>query len=183
MVSTPMWVRRGRVSVGRMTGSGPIAIAAAVLVFVCLGGIAAAASATLGVSMAQVGGRTESIVVDSNGATVYEMSGESFRDLRCVSQSCLIAWPPVEVRSRSVRVTTAAGVPGRLTILHRVHGQFYQLMLNGHPLYFSARDAGRSGWAKGDGVTAFGGTWHVVHALNVSRTTQSAVNGAGPTDR
>jgi hypothetical protein len=33
--------------------------------------------------------------------------------------------------------------------------------LNGHPVYTFLQDGGRRGVATGDGVVAFGGTWHV----------------------
>jgi predicted lipoprotein with Yx(FWY)xxD motif len=34
--------------------------------------------------------------------------------------------------------------------------------LNGRPLYTFALDKGKKGSAKGEGIVAFGGTWHVV---------------------
>jgi predicted lipoprotein with Yx(FWY)xxD motif len=57
-----------------------------------------------------------------------------------------------------------AGVPGKLSILHRVKGGFYQVMLNRHPVYYFGQDKGRSGSVKGQGITSFGGRWHVVPA-------------------
>jgi predicted lipoprotein with Yx(FWY)xxD motif len=49
-----------------------------------------------------------------------------------------------------------------VSILRRVRGGFYQVMLDRHPLYYYSGDNGRKGLTKGDGITSFGGRWHVV---------------------
>ncbi len=58
----------------------------------------------------------------------------------------------------------AAGVPGTLSIMHRVKGRFFQVMLDRHPLYYFSGDKGKPGSTKGQGINAFGGAWHVVKA-------------------
>lgn len=118
----------------------------------------------LGVAKVQVAGHQKTIVVDSRGVTVYELGGESLRHLLCAPRACLRVWLAVKVPSGTTRVSKAAGVPGKLTILHRVKGGFYQLMLDNHPIYYYSLDKGAKGAAKGQGLKSYGGTWHVVPA-------------------
>jgi predicted lipoprotein with Yx(FWY)xxD motif len=121
----------------------------------------AAGSTTLATGKASVKGKTKTVVVDSSGVTLYTLSGESAGHLKCVSSACLKAWPPDKV-SATAKVTKAKGISGAASKLHR--GTFYQVTLNGRPLYRFVGDAGKKGSAKGEGITAFGGTWHVVGA-------------------
>jgi len=55
-------------------------------------------------------------------------------------------------------------VPGKVSILQRVRGKFFQVMLDRHPLYYYSGDKGKSGSSKGQGISSFGGAWHVVKA-------------------
>ena len=129
-----------------------------------LAGVAVAGVvSSFGVAKRTVNGKSTTIVVDRRGDTIYELGGESLGKLKCVSSQCLKFWPPVEVRSPNVRPPKAAGVPGTLSILRRVKGNLYQVMLDKHPLYFYSGDT-KIGDTKGDGITSFGGTWHVVKA-------------------
>ncbi|MGI8713141.1 MAG: COG4315 family predicted lipoprotein [Solirubrobacteraceae bacterium] len=119
---------------------------------------------SLGVAKRTISGKSTTIVVDRRGDAVYELSGESLAHLQCVTSQCLKLWPPVEVRSAGIRPPVAKGVPGPLSILRRVKGDLYQVMLDRHPLYFYSGDAKPTGSIKGQGVNSFGGTWHVVKA-------------------
>jgi predicted lipoprotein with Yx(FWY)xxD motif len=104
----------------------------------------------------------ETIVVDSHGLTVYELSPETTHHLLCTkTKGCFAAWPPLTVRSAKTKLT-ATGVKGRLGLLHR--NGFFQLTLAGHPLYHFIGDSSRRGNAKGQGLRTFGGRWHVVTA-------------------
>jgi predicted lipoprotein with Yx(FWY)xxD motif len=67
------------------------------------------------------------------------------------------------VRSATFKVPTAAGVPGKVTVLRRVKANLYQVMLDNHPLYFYAGDT-MIGATKGQGLRGPGGVWHVVKA-------------------
>jgi predicted lipoprotein with Yx(FWY)xxD motif len=118
---------------------------------------------SFGTANRTVAGKSMTIVVDRRGDTVYELSGESLKHLQCVTAQCLKAWPPVMTRSASVTVPKSAGVPGRITILRRVKANLYQVMLDGHPLYFYAGDT-KIGDTNGQDVKGPGGTWHVVKA-------------------
>jgi predicted lipoprotein with Yx(FWY)xxD motif len=135
---------------------------------VCVGALALMAGvavaglvSSLGVAKRTVGGKQMTIVVDRRGDSIYELGGESLGHLKCVTSQCLRIWTPVEVRSANVRPPKSASVPGTLSILRRVKANLYQVMLDRHPLYFYSGDT-KIGDTKGQGVTSFGGTWHVI---------------------
>ena len=111
-----------------------------------------------------VSGKSLTIVVDNRGVTVYELGGESLAHLECINGTCFNVWPPLRVNSANARVTKSAGVPGTLSIMHRVKGGFYQVMLDRHPLYYYSGDRGMSGPTKANGITSFGGRWHVIQS-------------------
>jgi predicted lipoprotein with Yx(FWY)xxD motif len=157
---------RRRISRRRVSKSRTIALCVALMAVASMTGIAVAAGATLGTGTAQVSGKSKTVVVDSRGATLYTLSGESVgrvTRLMCVNSSCFKVWPPLKTTA-SAKLTRADGVNGTLGKLRRVRGKFYQVTLDGHPLYTFAPDQGKKGSAKGEGVQAFGGTWHVVAA-------------------
>jgi predicted lipoprotein with Yx(FWY)xxD motif len=118
---------------------------------------------SLGTAQRTVSGKPTKIVVDRRGDSVYELSGESLARLQCVTRTCLKEFPPVLVRSASVKVPVGAGVPGKVTVLQRVKANLYQVMLDNHPLYYFAGDT-TTGATKGQGLQGPGGTWHVVRA-------------------
>ena len=155
------FVRR-RFGALRASRATTLGLLAAVLAVTSMTAVAlAAGSTTLATGKATVKGKTKTVVVDSHGLTLYTLSGESVNNLKCVSTKCFNAWPPYEV-SATAKLTKAPGVRGTIGRLHRIKGKFYQVMLNAHPLYTFAGDAGKKGSAKGEGITAFGGTWHIV---------------------
>jgi len=141
-----------------------IGLGAAIIALAAMGGIAfAAGSTTLATGKVTVKSKPATVVVDSSGVTLYTLSGETASHLKCVTKPCLTAWPPDTVAA-TAKLTAAKGIKGTLTKLHRVKAKFYQVLLNGHPLYRFAGDKGKKGVASGDGITGFGGTWHVITA-------------------
>jgi predicted lipoprotein with Yx(FWY)xxD motif len=142
-----------------------IAVVLVLAILAVAAGAAFAAGAgklSLTVAKRSVAGRSKTIVVDGHGATVYELGGESLAHLQCTMRACLTQWPPLEVPSATTRVTVATGVPGTVSIMHRVKGGFYQVMLDRHPLYYDSSDRGHENAAGGQGIAGPGGTWHVV---------------------
>jgi predicted lipoprotein with Yx(FWY)xxD motif len=136
------------------------AAACAVLASTAMAGLVS----SLGVAQRPIAGKPTKIVVDRRGDTVYELSGESLAHLQCVTAACLKQFSPVLVRSATVKVPVAAGVPGKVTVLRRVKANLYQVMISNHPLYFYAGDT-TIGATKGQGLRGpGGGTWHVVKA-------------------
>jgi predicted lipoprotein with Yx(FWY)xxD motif len=135
---------------------------AAILAITAMSAVAAAAvTTTLATGKAVVKGTTKTVVVDSHGLTLYTLSGESASHLKCTSAPCLTAWPAFKV-SATAKLTKTSSVRGSIGRLHRVSGKFYQVTLNGRPLYTFVGDSGKKGSANGEGITAFGGTWHTV---------------------
>ena len=141
-----------------------IGLGVAVIAVTSMAAVAVAATTTVGTGNATVSGKSKTVVVNSSGVTLYILSGETVRNLKCVASACFKAWPPYKV-SANARLTKAKGVPGTLSKLRRIKGKFYQVMLNGHPLYTFAGDMGRKGSAKGQGIKAFGGSWLVIPAI------------------
>jgi predicted lipoprotein with Yx(FWY)xxD motif len=125
-------------------------------------GAALAAVTSLDAAKRTVAGKSKTIVVDNRGVTVYELGGESLAKLECISKTCFSIWPPVKVASATAKPTVGAGVPGTVSVIHRVKGGFFQVMLDHHPLYYYSGDAGHKGKVTGQGITSFGGQWHVV---------------------
>ena len=165
MLSTGSRMRR-RFGGRRVPESKLIAICVAVLAIASMTGIAVAAGTTLGTGAAAISGNSKKVVVDAGGVTLYTLGGESVGGvtrLKCVNSGCFRVWPPLKTTA-SAKLAKAGGVKGTVGKLQRVKGKFYQVTLDGHPLYTFAPDAGKKGSAKGEGVKAFGGTWHVVAA-------------------
>ena len=151
-----------RFGVTRILRSRTIVLGLTVVAVAAMSAVAVAAFATLATGKASVNGKSKTVVVNSSGVTLYTLSGESVgKRLKCVSSSCLKFWPAYKT-TKNASLTKAPGVSGTIGRLHRIKANFYQVTLNGRPLYTFSLDKGKKGSAKGEGVTAFGGTWHVV---------------------
>jgi predicted lipoprotein with Yx(FWY)xxD motif len=146
-------------------------IAGAAGLTLAVAGVAGAAGAATHKTLntASNAGLGKSIVVDSRGLTVYELKGEGSYHLLCKTKACFANWPMVTVKSAKTKPTAVKGVTGRLGVLHR-NGKF-QVTLAGHPLYRFAGDSSKKGATNGEGIKAFGGTWHVVAASSSTTST------------
>lgn len=122
----------------------------------------------------------KTIVVDSRGRTLYALSSESSKRLLCTPKVCASNWPPLTVRSRSA-LRAGPGVHGRLATVRRPDGRL-QVTLRGMPLYRFAGDS-RKGQANGEGLQAFGGTWHAVVAGASNATPPSPGTATTPTSQ
>ena len=101
-----------------------------------------------------VNSTSESILTNAQGLTLYYRTSDAPPSTVC-SGGCASAWPPL-VMSSSSAPTSAASLPGKLTIVADANGN--QVEYNGHPLYTYSGDTA-SGQTTGEGV---GGVWHVV---------------------
>jgi predicted lipoprotein with Yx(FWY)xxD motif len=100
-----------------------------------------------------------SILVNAQGMTLYELTSEAGGTFACTG-GCLAVWPPLLVPAGTTVLTAAPGVVGTLGVVARPDGTV-QATQNGFPLYTFAHDAA-PGDTNGQGIVAFGGTWHVV---------------------
>jgi len=103
-----------------------------------------------------VKGQSETVLTNSNGATLYYLTSDTATTVACSGQ-CATFWPPVLLPSG--QPAAAVALPGKLTVANTANGM--QVEYNGHPLYAFVKDKTGDG-TNGEGVNAFGGTWHVV---------------------
>ena len=137
-------------------------IFAALAVAALISGVAGAAGALPLVSASHNSALNETLVVDGHGRTLYSLHPETTHHLLCRSRACFEVWPPLTVRSASVKLVAGHGVEGHMGLLHRSDGKL-QVTLRGLPLYRFSGD-GAKGQAHGEGIKSFGGTWHAVTA-------------------
>jgi predicted lipoprotein with Yx(FWY)xxD motif len=132
-----------------LAGVGLAALAAA-------GGITAASAsgtpaaratgpATVRTASATVAGKTETILVNSQGLPLYIYRPDT-ATTSLVTGSLARLWPPL-----TSPAVASAGVTGKVAVLKDVNGQ--QVTYNGHPLYTFADD--HAGQVTGQGVQNF----------------------------
>jgi predicted lipoprotein with Yx(FWY)xxD motif len=113
----------------------------------------------------------ETVLVDTQGRTLYRLTGEQNGRFLCTSAACVAAWPPVSASASSV----STGVSG-LAAVRRPDGS-EQLAYKGQPLYTFSGDKA-AGEANGQGIKADGGTWLAVTAgAGGASTTQTGGSG------
>jgi predicted lipoprotein with Yx(FWY)xxD motif len=122
----------------------------------------AAPRATVDVSKSSLG----SILVNSNGRTLYLFTADVGRQSACTS-ACGTKWPPFLATGKP---SAGAGLTAsKLATIARSDGT-RQITYNGHPLYLFVKDQ-KPGDVKGQGVIAFGAAWF---ALSLSGNQVSA---------
>jgi predicted lipoprotein with Yx(FWY)xxD motif len=112
--------------------------------------------------------RARVAVSAANGHTLYALSSETSRHVRCKTRGCLGLWPPLTVRSRRARLVRGHGVHGRLGLVRRGPHSF-QVTLNGLLLYTFRGDR-KPAQDHGQGLRSFGGVWHAVLASGKAST-------------
>jgi predicted lipoprotein with Yx(FWY)xxD motif len=117
-----------------------------------------ATAATAAVVMTGTSSTMGAILVDSKGMTLYTLTNAG-APVACTGQ-CATFWPPLLLPAGTVTAMGATGVSGLGTA--STSGGL-QVTHSGDPLYrFSVDKA--PGDTKGEGISSFGGTWHVVKA-------------------
>jgi predicted lipoprotein with Yx(FWY)xxD motif len=106
---------------------------------------ASAGAATVRTAPANVGGTTETILVNAHGLPLYFYRPDTATK-SLVTASLASLWPPL-----TSPAPTAAGAGGKLTVLNDVNG--HQVTYNGHPLYTFADD--HTGQVTGQGIQNF----------------------------
>lgn len=117
------------------------------------------------------------VLVDSQGLTLYRLSGEQSGKWICTSKVCLQAWHPLATHSSA----TPSGTVGSLAAIKRPDGT-WQVTYKGMPLYTFSGDR-KAGQAKGQGIKDVG-TWNAVTSAGTAstapaQTTTSPASGGG----
>lgn len=124
---------------------------------------APAASGTT-VKTASVSSVDSTVLVDSQGLTLYHLTGEHAGKFICTSSACLTAWHPLTVSSKA----KPTGSVSSLGVVKRSNGTM-QVTYKGEPLYTFAHDSA-PGQATGEGLRDVG-TWFVIKTGAASSTT------------
>ena len=95
-----------------------------------------------------------------DGKTLYTLSSDPTDKSTCAG-ACATAWPPLLIAADG-KITQPTTVMGTFGIIKRADGT-HQVTFDGHPLYKFVKDTA-PGQTKGEGIVAFGGTWHVAKA-------------------
>jgi predicted lipoprotein with Yx(FWY)xxD motif len=104
-----------------------------------------AAAATVRTGQASVGGKTETILVNSQGLPLYYYLNDTAAK-SVVTGGLATLWPPL-----TSGLPAATGLTGKLTAVMDIHGD--QVAYNGHLLYTFAGDS--TGQVTGQGVQGF----------------------------
>jgi predicted lipoprotein with Yx(FWY)xxD motif len=104
------------------------------------------------------------VLVDSQGLTLYHLTGEHAGKFICTSSACLAAWHPLTVSSGA----KPSGSVSSLGVVKRSNGTM-QVTYKGEPLYTFAHDSA-PGQATGEGFKDVG-TWFVIKTGAASSTT------------
>ena len=102
-----------------------------------------------------VAGQTENVLTDTKAMTLYYLTSDTPTSVACSGQ-CATFWPPLLLQSGDPASGTS--LPAKLTVATTTNGR--QVLYDGHPLYAFSKDK-TSNDAKGEGIKAFGGVWHV----------------------
>jgi predicted lipoprotein with Yx(FWY)xxD motif len=119
------------------------------------------------------------ILVDTQGRTVYTLTNGG-KAVACTG-ACLNAWPPVVVPAGEKTASGGPGVKG-LGVTSSASGD--QVTSDGLPLYTFQGDSA-PGMTKGENLSSFGGTWHVVKvggaatSSTTPSTSKSSSSGGG----
>jgi len=156
---------------GKQTIGGIVAAASLALALGVLASAPAGAATSKAVTTATVPGMGV-VLVDSQGHALYTHTDANGKAVACTG-ACATAWPPLTV-SAGAKVKAPKGVKTLATT-----GATHQVTSGGLPLYRFSGDA-QAKQAKGDGVNAFGGTWHVVTVkAQTAKSTPTSNAGTG----
>jgi predicted lipoprotein with Yx(FWY)xxD motif len=111
------------------------------------------ASVTTKTATATVNGKSEIILTNADGRTLYYFTADTATTVAC-SGSCTSMWPPLLFTGSSAP-TSPATLPGNLSTQTVANGN--QVEYNGHPLYAFSGDTA-AGQTNGEGLF---GKWFV----------------------
>jgi predicted lipoprotein with Yx(FWY)xxD motif len=127
-------------------------------------------AATIGVANESLG----KILVNSRGGTLYLFQKDSGTTSECTG-ACAANWPPL--RTKGSPAIGSGAKAALLASTMRSDGS-RQITYNNHPLYTFVKDT-KAGDTKGEGLTAFGGTWYAISPAGNQVVGQPASPGGG----
>jgi predicted lipoprotein with Yx(FWY)xxD motif len=116
---------------------------------------------------ATVGGKSETILTDAQGRTLYFFDLDTSAQSACTG-ACTSTWPPL--LAPSTHAQGPSGLPGTFQVANVGNGP--QVEYNGHPLYIYSGDTA-PGQTTGDGIE---GKWHVA-TPNIPNNSNGGGNG------
>jgi predicted lipoprotein with Yx(FWY)xxD motif len=126
--------------------------------------------ATIGVANGGLG----RVLVNSQGRTLYLFQKDSGTRSACTG-ACATFWPPLRTSSKPA-VGSGASASLLATTTRSDGGS--QITYNGHPLYLYSGDH-KPGDTKGEGLTAFGGSWFALTPAGTQVSRQASNPGYG----
>lgn len=130
-----------------------------------------AAAGTVKTASKTVAGKSQTILVDAKGITLYHFAPDSAGKVTCVG-ACATKWPPLRLESGATQPAGGPGVTGKLGAVPNPEGGT-QVTYNGWPLYHYSMDKDAED-TYGQGV---GGNWFVVTPNLAPGTSPSAGGG------
>jgi predicted lipoprotein with Yx(FWY)xxD motif len=116
------------------------------------------------------------VLVDSRGRTLYELTVDSANHIVCVAV-CASLWPP-DTLPAGGKPVAGGGVEATLASVQRPDGT-WQVTADGHPLYTYGRDSA-AGQTKGQGIMDTGGTWQALSASGSPVTSGAGTSSSSP---
>jgi predicted lipoprotein with Yx(FWY)xxD motif len=126
---------------------------------------------------AQSEGNLGTILVDSNGRTIYLFEKDSGTKSSCFG-GCASSWPPVRAKGKPA---VGSGLDDSLVGTTPRSDGAAQITYNSHPLYLFAGDQS-AGQTNGQGLTEFGGSWFALNSVGEAVTTKpstTSTSGGG----
>jgi len=119
------------------------------------------------------------VLVNGQGQTLYMLTSEKGGKITCTDDNgCTKVWPDTELPKGVTSATAGSGIQTSLLgTVKNSAGELYATY-HGWPLYTYAGDGG-PGQAKGEGITAFGGTWYVLSTSGNPVTSSTSQSGSG----
>ncbi len=136
-------------------------------------GSGAASGAGATVKTASVSGKT--VLVSSEGMTLYHLTAEGGGKFICTASSCLAIWRPLTVSAGA----TPTGAVGAIGVVKRPDGTT-QVAYKGMPLYTFAQDKA-PGEANGQGIKD-AGTWSVIAVSAPASGSAGSTGGSAPAE-
>ena len=149
------------------------ALRAFVLALVAATGIGVALAATNATLKTANNSTLGKIVVSGNGRTLYHLTSEKGKAVKCKGQ-CLSFWLPVTTKAGAKTVAGAGLTASKLGTVKRVGGVL-QVTYAGYPVYWYSGDR-KAGDTAGEALPGQGvpGTWYAVSPVGASVMAASA---------